>query len=573
MGPTKDNEAPCTTCALRPKNCPGHYGHIECAVPVHHPLLLNDILNILRMKCLACHKLRAAPRQLAIYRAKFHLLRTHQIEQFHGLDDELEVAVKVARGDSEKASAVQVALALDAALRDYQPTPASLAQQTKQSKPNSYERKLRKELIGEIIALCKAAKKCNHCSATSPKIRQDSSNKIFQGRLSAKGVRLNHAEGVKIESALVERKDDDSDDGGVRPMDETKENLENTDDEAEEDEDDDDENDDDEDDKAVSKDKLMHTGEVKAQLKRTWETDPFLLNSIFGPGGSFDKSGYEIFFLQAIPVPPNRFRPPMQLNGMSVLHSQTNYLTSILTKNELVRALFASGKEQRAYTAWIELQTEVNCLMDSSKDPSATPTSEVAPGIKQILERKEGLFRKNMMGKRVDYACRSVISPDPYIGTNEIGLPHYFATVLTYPTPATDLNIKEMRELVCRGPQNYPGARWVEIQGKRIDLGRMNTSKREAVAASLLTHVKNGGQPAIVGRQLRDGDYVLMNRQVSLQMMRDVVHHSDSEMTEKRPIGEASAPRGVEAIVVLRTVMPGSAFSLCWMSLTLLPSS
>ena len=37
-------------------------------------------------------------------------------------------------------------------------------------------------------------------------------------------------------------------------------------------------------------------------------------------------------------------------------------------------------------------------------------------GIRQQLEKKEGLFRKNMMGKRVNFACRSVISPDPYIG-------------------------------------------------------------------------------------------------------------------------------------------------------------
>jgi DNA-directed RNA polymerase I subunit RPA1 len=159
--------------------------------------------------------------------------------------------------------------------------------------------------------------------------------------------------------------------------------------------------------------------------------------------------------------------------------------------------------------------------MDSSKDPSATPVNLVSPGIKQILERKEGLFRKNMMGKRVDYACRSVISPDPYLGTNEIGIPRYFATVLTYPTPVTDLNIKEMRQLVERGPKNYPGARWVEMQGRRFDLGKMpNRGRREAMAAQLLTHLKKSGQPAIVGRQLRDGDYVLMNRQVGTCLAR-----------------------------------------------------
>ena len=41
----------------------------------------------------------------------------------------------------------------------------------------------------------------------------------------------------------------------------------------------------------------------------------------------------------------------------------------------------------------------------------------------KILEKKDGLFRKHMMGKRVDYAARSVICPDMYINTNEIGIP------------------------------------------------------------------------------------------------------------------------------------------------------
>ncbi len=49
----------------------------------------------------------------------------------------------------------------------------------------------------------------------------------------------------------------------------------------------------------------------------------------------------------------------------------------------------------------------------------------------QILEKKEGLFRKHMMGKRVDYAARSVISPDPYINMDEIGVPMVSVCVCT----------------------------------------------------------------------------------------------------------------------------------------------
>ena len=84
-----------------------------------------------------------------------------------------------------------------------------------------------------------------------------------------------------------------------------------------------------------------------------------------------------------------------------------------------------------------------------------------------------------------------------------------FAKSLTYPTPVTTFNVKEMRELVLNGPENYPGAVWVEENGgRRFELARMDEGKREALAARLLS----GGLEAQckVGRQLRDGDMVLM---------------------------------------------------------------
>ena len=62
-----------------------------------------------------------------------------------------------------------------------------------------------------------------------------------------------------------------------------------------------------------------------------------------------------------------------------------------------------------------------------------------------------------MMGKRVNYACRSVISPDPYIGTTEIGIPLRFAKELTYPQPVADWNVEAMRGLVENGANVYPG--------------------------------------------------------------------------------------------------------------------
>ena len=59
-----------------------------------------------------------------------------------------------------------------------------------------------------------------------------------------------------------------------------------------------------------------------------------------------------------------------------------------------------------------------------------------------MLEKKEGLFRMKMMGKRVNYAARSVISPDPNLDTNEVGVPLFMAKRLTFPENVNETNYK-----------------------------------------------------------------------------------------------------------------------------------
>jgi DNA-directed RNA polymerase I subunit RPA1 len=72
---------------------------------------------------------------------------------------------------------------------------------------------------------------------------------------------------------------------------------------------------------------------------------------------------------------------------------------------------------------WVQLQQALNAYVDNKHSTRGQGTDPL--GIKQLLEKKDGLFRKNMMGKRVNFAARSVISPDPYIETNEIGVYKY----------------------------------------------------------------------------------------------------------------------------------------------------
>mmetsp|Transcript_26267 Transcript_26267/g.72151 ORF Transcript_26267/g.72151 Transcript_26267/m.72151 type:complete len:1757 (+) Transcript_26267:362-5632(+) len=543
LGPSSNDSPPCPTCSQRYATCPGHFGHIELCVPLYHPLLFSQLVELLRMKCLHCHKLTMSARELNVFKTKFLLLENGEYNKVKELGNLMAARMReVKEGGGSAATQKALTLhnagmAIDALLEEIQNqyygsnsnnhNHKRRGRRGKQPKTKTadsvFEDELRRQLVKEVITTCKSAKFCPHCGAYSPKIRQDSSNKIFQSPLSLSAKRANASEGIRLGSAMM-KSDRNGSGNGDEPMngDESEEfysakedsNGEDQNEDEDEEKDSDGDNYDDESESDAeakvntAKDKFMHASEVQAQVRRTWATNTVLCNYVFAVQGP------EIFFVQAIPVPPNRFRPPMQLGGMTVEHIQNGYLNSILQANESLRNNFASKNEAQAYTTWIELQTHFNCLIDSSKDPSSNPNPPV--GIRQLLERKEGVFRKHMMGKRVNYACRSVISPDPYIGTNEIGLPRYFAETLTYPTPVTDINIGEMRNLVERGPFQYPGARWVEFPDRRVDLSKMDDHKREAIAARLLTYAKKGSKPAIVGRQLRDGDMVLMNRQPTL---------------------------------------------------------
>lgn len=257
--------------------------------------------------------------------------------------------------------------------------------------------------------------------------------------------------------------------------------------------------DDSDDDQAASSkkpDKYLVPIEVEAQIKLVWLQHKELLDIIWSRAINNDlkalDQGWEIFFIRACLVPASRFRPASQVGGAMSEHPQTINLAKIMEINERIRTIQLESKSKsraasiqqiiqmsnepvaapvdseeppsqhqgdmsKIVTNWIALQNALNCYMDSSKDPNILANQAGPAGIRQILERKEGLFRKNMMGKRVNYCCRSVISPDPYIGVNEIGIPVKFARTLHYPTPVNDWNVKYLRSLVERGPFEYPG--------------------------------------------------------------------------------------------------------------------
>ena len=75
------------------------------------------------------------------------------------------------------------------------------------------------------------------------------------------------------------------------------------------------------------------------------------------------------------------------------------------------------------------------------------------------------------MGKRVDFSARTVIGGDSNLRIDELGVPRSIAQILSFPETVTPFNIDRMAELVKRGTDNYPGAKYIiRDNGDRIDL-------------------------------------------------------------------------------------------------------
>ena len=138
-------------------------------------------------------------------------------------------------------------------------------------------------------------------------------------------------------------------------------------------------------------------------------------------------------------------------------------------------------------------------------------------GFVQRLKGKQGRFRGNLSGKRVDFSGRTVISPDPNLRIDEVGVPLHIAKNMTYPEVVSRHNIEKIRECVRNGMNQHPGANFVRFKNGGTQY--LKYGDRRKVAAEL----KMGDT---VERHLRDGDVLLFNRQPSLHKMSIMAHRA-----------------------------------------------
>ena len=230
----------------------------------------------------------------------------------------------------------------------------------------------------------------------------------------------------------------------------------------------------------------------------------------------------EWMILTVFPVPPPPVRPSVAMDSSARSEDDlTHQLSEIIKANVRLQKQEESGAPQHIISEFcLLLQMHVTGYIDNSLPGLPTAKQRSGRPIKSIAQRlkgKEGRVRGNLMGKRVDFSARTVITGDPNLALDELGVPWAIALNLTFPEVVTPHNMEKLRKLVENGPHPPPGetgAKYiVRDDGSRLDL-RFLRSDRDR-------HLQPG---YTVERHMINGDVVIFNRQPSLHKMSMMGH-------------------------------------------------
>jgi len=221
---------------------------------------------------------------------------------------------------------------------------------------------------------------------------------------------------------------------------------------------------------------------------------------------------------QVLPVPPPAVRPSVKHDAQQRSEDDLTHIYSniIKTNNDL------SDKIQNNANAVVidGLTTVLQyfiAMIVNNKIKGAVPMAQRSGRPLQCimgrLNSKNGRIRGNLMGKRVDFSARSVITGDPNLSIRQLGVPLKIAKNITKPMTVNDRNRNFLMKLIQNGPEIHPGAKILERKnGESISLRYVDRST---------IRLENGD---IVHRHMMDGDAVLFNRQPSLHRMSMMCH-------------------------------------------------
>tara|TARA_Y100000817_G_scaffold314769_2_gene315017 strand:+ start:383 stop:4972 length:4590 start_codon:yes stop_codon:yes gene_type:complete len=226
----------------------------------------------------------------------------------------------------------------------------------------------------------------------------------------------------------------------------------------------------------------------------------------------------EWLICSVLPVPPPTVRPSVkQGNSQRMDDDLTHKLAEIVKFNNSLKKKIDSFARQEIIDDWYSMVVYHIITFIDNEQPGISQSTHRSgrplKAIRQRLKGKEGRLRSNLMGKRVDFSARSVITPDPNIDLDQLGVPIKIAINLTFPEIVNKFNRDELSEYILNGPNIWPGAKSIEKKnGKKFSINENNKKDLK---------LELGDK---VNRHIVDNDYVLFNRQPSLHKMSMMGH-------------------------------------------------
>lgn len=222
---------------------------------------------------------------------------------------------------------------------------------------------------------------------------------------------------------------------------------------------------------------------------------------------------------QVLPVPPVCIRASVDRGYYSREDDLTVKIGDIIQSNNVLKAGILAGLPVfKLVEAWESLQLQIAVYI-TGKTPGTRGPEYYRQTLRcfyQRLKGKEGRFRSNLSGKRVEYSGRTVISPDPNLRIDEVGIPLRVAKQMTYPERVTAINKEKLQQRILNGEKKWPGAlAIIKKQGGYRQLLRFGNIQN--MASSLRVG-------DIVERHIEDRDIVLFNRQPSLHKLSILCH-------------------------------------------------
>ncbi len=226
----------------------------------------------------------------------------------------------------------------------------------------------------------------------------------------------------------------------------------------------------------------------------------------------------EWMICEVLPIAPPSVRPSVKHDAQQRSEDDiTHIIVNIIKTNKVLQEKIEQNAAPNIIEDWTTFLQYYIATQVDNKIPGALPVAQRSgrplKSIKERLNGKTGRVRGNLMGKRVNFSARSVITADPNLSIRELGVPLKIAKNITKPIIVNDKNKKFLTSLVIRGPDEWPGAKILEKKnGENISLRHCNRENQI---------LENGD---IVHRHMIDGDAILFNRQPTLHRMSMMCH-------------------------------------------------